>query len=123
MVAHKKGVQVLHCRPGAQGQLPDYATRQKIERKTTPDVRELLIAFTNEAKTLQVWQWVTRQSGKPAQYREVFFRQGEYVAAGQPVLALLPADAVVRRNPADKRRQSLLSRIQVFDGDGAYVLD
>ena len=37
--------------------------------------------------------------------------------------ALLPADAVVRRNPADKRRQSLLSRIQVLDGDGAYVLD
>ena len=77
VVAHKKSVQVLHCRPGAQGQLPDYATRQKIERKITTDVREHLIVFTNEAKTLQVWQWVTRQAGKPAQYREVFFRQGE----------------------------------------------
>ena len=77
VVAHKKSVQVLHCRPGAQGQLPDYATRQKIERKITPDVREHLIVFTNEAETLQVWQWVTRQAGKPAQYREVFFRQGE----------------------------------------------
>ncbi len=77
VVAHKKGVQVLHCRPGAQGQLPDYATRQKIERKITPDVREHLIVFTNEVKTIQVWQWVTRQAGKPAQYREVFFRQGE----------------------------------------------
>lgn len=77
VVAHKKSVQVLHCRPGAQGQLPDYATRQKIERKVTPDVREHLIVFTNEAKTLQVWQWVTRQTGKPAQYREVFFREGE----------------------------------------------
>jgi hypothetical protein len=77
VVAYKKGVQVLHCRPGAQGQLPDYATRQKIERKVTPDVREHLIVFTNEAKTLQIWQWVTRQTGKPAQYREVFFREGE----------------------------------------------
>lgn len=77
VVALKKGVQVLHCRPGAQGQIPDYAIRQKIERKITPDVREHLIVFTNEAQTLQVWQWVTRQSGKPAQYREVFFRQGE----------------------------------------------
>lgn len=77
VVAHKKSVQVLHCRPGAQGQLPDYATRQQIERKVTPDVREHLIVFTNEAKALQVWQWVTRQAGKPAQYREVFFRQGE----------------------------------------------
>ncbi|MDZ4239448.1 MAG: DNA methyltransferase [Hydrogenophaga sp.] len=77
VVALKKGVQVLHCRPGALGQLPDYATRQKIERKITPDVREHLIVFTNEAKTIQVWQWVTRQAGKPVQYREVFFRQGE----------------------------------------------
>lgn len=77
VVAHKRSVQVLHCRPGAQGQLPDYATRQKIERKITPDVREHLIVFTNEAKTVQVWQWVTRQTGKPAQYREVFFRHGE----------------------------------------------
>jgi hypothetical protein len=77
VVALKKGVQVLHCRPGALGQLPDYATRQKIERKVTPDVREHLIVFTNQAKTVQIWQWVTRQSGKPAQYREVFFRQGE----------------------------------------------
>lgn len=37
VVAHKSSVQVLHCRPGAQGQLPDYATRQKIERKITTD--------------------------------------------------------------------------------------
>ncbi|AVO41179.1 Eco57I restriction-modification methylase domain-containing protein [Simplicispira suum] len=77
VVALKKGVQVLHCQPGAQGQMPDYATRQKIERKVTPDVREHLIVFSNGAKTIQVWQWVTRQTGKPAQYREVFFRQGE----------------------------------------------
>ncbi|MBP6418418.1 MAG: SAM-dependent methyltransferase, partial [Giesbergeria sp.] len=77
VVAHKKGVQVLHCQPGEQGELPDYATRQKIERKITPEVREHLIVFTNEAKTVQVWQWVMRQTGKPAQYREVFFRQSE----------------------------------------------
>ncbi|RJP66926.1 MAG: SAM-dependent methyltransferase [Comamonadaceae bacterium] len=77
VIAIKKGVQVLHCRPSTQGQLPDYAARQKIERKVTPDVREHLIVFTNEAKTIQVWQWVTRQTGKPAQYREVFFRKGE----------------------------------------------
>jgi hypothetical protein len=77
VVALKKGVQVLHCRPGPQGGLPDYATRQKIERKITPDVREHLIVFTNQAKSSQVWQWVTRLAGKPAQYREVSFRQGE----------------------------------------------
>lgn len=77
VVAIKKGVQVLHCRPGAQGRLPDYATRQKIERKITPDVREHLIVFTDQAQMVQIWQWVTRESGRPAQYREVFFRKGE----------------------------------------------
>lgn len=76
-VAIKKGVQVLQCRPDAKGHLPDYATRQKIERKVTPDVREHLIVFADAAKTTQVWQWVSRLPGKTAQYREVVFRQGE----------------------------------------------
>lgn len=61
VVAVKKGVQVLHCQPSATGALPDYATRQKIERKVTPDVREHLIVFTDAAKTTQVWQWVAHR--------------------------------------------------------------
>lgn len=77
VVAHKKGVQILHCRSGADGSLPDYATRQKIERKITTDVREHLIVFTDAALTIQVWQWVARAQGKTAQYREVNFRKGE----------------------------------------------
>ena len=77
VVAHKKGVQVLQCRPDADGRLPDYATRQKIERKITPDVREHLIVFTDTAQTSQIWQWVSRLQGKTAQYREVNFRKGE----------------------------------------------
>ena len=77
VIAHKRSVQVLHCRPDAQGRLPDYATRQKIERKVTPDVREHLIVFTDAAQSVQVWQWVAREKGKTAQYREVHFRMGE----------------------------------------------
>ena len=76
-VAIKKGVQVLHCRPDTKGRLPDYAMRQKIERKVTPDVREHLIVFTDTAKTTQIWQWVSRLPGKTVQYREVNFRKGE----------------------------------------------
>ncbi len=76
-VAHKRGVQVLHCRPDAQGRVPAYATRQKIERKVTAEAREHLIVFTDADQKTQVWQWVARLPGKPVQYREVFFRQGE----------------------------------------------
>jgi hypothetical protein len=77
VVAHKRGVQFLHCQPNADGDLPDYAMRQKIERNITRDVREHLIVFTDTAKTTQIWQWVSRLSGKTAQYREVQFLQGE----------------------------------------------
>lgn len=77
VAAIKKGVQVLHCRPDEKGRIPDYATRQKIERKVTPEVREHLIVFTDAAQTTQIWQWVSRLPGKTAQYREVNFRKGE----------------------------------------------
>ena len=73
VVAEKKGVQILHCRPDAQGHLPDYATRQKIERKVTAEALHHLIVFTDAAQSRQVWQWVTRQHGKPVQYREVAY--------------------------------------------------
>ena len=76
-VAHKRGVQVLQCRPDAQGRVPAYATRQKIERKVTAEAREHLIVFTDADHKTQVWQWVARLTGKPVQYREVFFRRGE----------------------------------------------
>ncbi|MHB1992034.1 Eco57I restriction-modification methylase domain-containing protein [Metallibacterium scheffleri] len=77
VVAHKRGVQILHCQPGAEGQIPPYALRQKIDRKITTDVREHLIVFSNAAQTAQVWQWVARVPGRPSQYRELTWRTGE----------------------------------------------
>ncbi len=77
VVAHKKGVQILHCRPDAQGHVPVYAMRQKIERKITAEVREHLIVFADAAQTTQVWQWVSRTPGRPSQYREVSYRAGD----------------------------------------------
>lgn len=77
VVAHKRSVQILHCRPDATGHVPVYATRQKIERKITAEAREHLIVFTDTAQTTQIWQWVSRVSGKPVQYRDVTFFKGE----------------------------------------------
>ena len=71
VVAHKKGVQILHCQPNDAGNIPDYSARQKIERKITAEVREHLIVFTDAAQTTQIWQWVAREPGRPNQYREV----------------------------------------------------
>lgn len=76
-IAIKKGVQVLHCAPGPAGKMPSYAVRQKIERKVTPDAREHLIIFTDAAQSRQIWQWVSRAPGRPTQYREVKWQQGQ----------------------------------------------
>ena len=76
-IAIKKGVQVLHCAPGPTGGLPPYSVRQRIERKVTPDAREHLIIFTDASQTRQIWQWVARAPGRPTQYREVKWQQGQ----------------------------------------------
>jgi len=50
--------------------MPDYSIRRKIERQVTKSHHEHLIIYLNADKTRQVWQWVKRQPGKPAQCRE-----------------------------------------------------
>ncbi len=77
VVAHKRGVQILHALPDHAGHIPPYATRQKIERKITAQAREHLIVFTDAAHSTQIWQWVSRAPGRPNQYREVPWRVGE----------------------------------------------
>ncbi len=68
--AEKRGVQIFECRADAEGNLPDYPTRRKIEKQVTKSAYEHLIIFMNTDKTLQIWQWVSRQPGNPAAYRE-----------------------------------------------------
>ena len=64
-VAEKRGVRIFVC--GAE---PDRNTRQRIEREITKLAYEHLIIFTDPAKTKQIWQWVAREKGKPAAFRE-----------------------------------------------------
>lgn len=66
------------------------------------DERSAALAQVESAR--QAWQqaeWRVDQKQQrapvDAEVAEVFFRPGEFVAAGQPVLALLPADAVKAR--------------------------
>src|SRR5574341_435318 len=68
--AQKRGVQILECQPGANGNIPDYAIRRKVEKQVTKSAYEHVIVFVDAAKTAQIWQWVARQPGQPAAYRE-----------------------------------------------------
>ncbi|GAA5058697.1 hypothetical protein GCM10023208_25350 [Erythrobacter westpacificensis] len=64
-IADKRGVRIFQC-----PEIPDRATRQRIEREITKLVYEHLIIFTDSDETKQIWQWVAREKGKPAAFRE-----------------------------------------------------
>ncbi|MBW2663709.1 MAG: Eco57I restriction-modification methylase domain-containing protein, partial [Deltaproteobacteria bacterium] len=69
-IAEKRGVVVFVCGLANNGSMPDYSIRRNIERQVTKSHHEHLIIYLNADKTGQVWQWVKRQPGKPAQCRE-----------------------------------------------------
>lgn len=70
-LAQKRGVQILECRAPDEAALPDYNTRKKIEKEITKVAYEHLIIFSDNAQTVQIWQWVARAPGTPAAYREI----------------------------------------------------
>lgn len=69
-VAEKRGVQIFACSPNADGKIPDYTTRLKIEKQATKSAYEHLIIFIDDVQSMQVWQWVSRQPGLRAAFRE-----------------------------------------------------
>ena len=79
-VAEKRGVRIFVCATE-----PDRNTRQRIEREITKLAYEHLIIFTDPAKTKQIWQWVAREKGKPAAFREHTW------------LAASPPDALIQK--------------------------
>lgn len=69
-IAEKRGVRILRCPPDDDGELSDYHTRRKIEKHVTKLAYEHLIIFVDGNWATQIWQWVARQPGQPAVYRE-----------------------------------------------------
>ena len=69
-VAIKSGFKILLCNAEANGLLPDYNTRKKIETKVTKLFQEHLLIFSDAKKQEQIWQLVVRQSGKPTKVTE-----------------------------------------------------
>ncbi len=69
-IAEKRGVQIFTCSQDVGGKIPDYATRRKIEKQVTKSAYEHLIIFIDDAKSMQIWQWVSRQPGLRAAPRE-----------------------------------------------------
>ena len=71
--AEKRGMVAFCCAAPSADAVPDYATRSKIEREVARSVHEHLIIYTDHDNTAQIWQWVKRETGRPAQRRELTF--------------------------------------------------
>ena len=77
-IAEKCGMIVFECpATRADGYLPDYATRRKIQKQVAKSAHEHFIIYTDTDKTTQVWQWVKRQQGKPDACREHRYNRDE----------------------------------------------
>ena len=90
-LTEKAGFVVYLCEPNADGAVPPYPVRRKIEHQIAKLAYEHLIVFVDEAKTTQLWQWVKREVGKPVACREHPFHVGQ---GGDPILQRLRTLAV-----------------------------
>lgn len=73
----QRGMAVFECVPPTDAQFPKHATRRKIDTQVSKTAREHIIIFHDRAQTVQVWQWVKREAGKPSACREQLFYRGQ----------------------------------------------
>ena len=76
-VAEKAGFVVYECDSSVDNNIPQYPVRRKIERQVAKLAFEHLIIFVDPHRRAQVWQWVRRETGKPAACREYSFIEGQ----------------------------------------------
>ncbi len=75
--AEKAGFAVYECDSSVDNNIPQYPIRRKIESEVAKRTFEHLIIFTDPGRKAQVWQWVRRETGKPAACREYPFPAGQ----------------------------------------------
>ncbi|GBD95737.1 MAG TPA: SAM-dependent methyltransferase [Nitrospirae bacterium] len=76
-IAEKRGMAAFLCPCPRNGRIPDYAARRKIEKQTAESVHEHIIIYTDHEETMQIWQWVKREPGKPAACREHTYHKSQ----------------------------------------------
>ena len=75
-IAEKAGFAVYECDSSVDNNIPQYPVRRRIESEVAKRTFEHLIIFTDPGRKAQVWQWVRRESGKPAACREYAYTTG-----------------------------------------------
>ena len=75
-IAEKAGFAVYECDSSVDNNIPQYPVRRKIESEVAKRTFEHLTIFTHPGRKAQVWQWIRRESGKPAACREYAYTTG-----------------------------------------------
>jgi hypothetical protein len=76
-VAEKRGFVVFRCDPGPNGSIPIDRDRQRIDHQVARNHHEHVIIYADAAQTIQIWQWVRREKGRPTRRRELTYRRGQ----------------------------------------------
>jgi hypothetical protein len=76
-IAQKRGMAVFHCASEGDEPIPDARMRRAIERQVARKIHEHLIIHTDGKRTIQTWQWVRRERGKPLACREHTYHVGQ----------------------------------------------
>ena len=76
-IAEKANFVVFECDSSADTNVPEYPVRRKIESEVAKRAYEHLIIYVEPERRGQIWQWVKRESGKPAAFREYTFPAGQ----------------------------------------------
>ncbi|MFQ5472315.1 MAG: SAM-dependent methyltransferase, partial [Dehalococcoidia bacterium] len=87
-VAEKRGFAAFVCEAAANGRIPPFAARDRIDRHVTKSVREHIIIYTDRERSEQLWQWVRRAPGRPIARREYPYRCGQ--RSGMLIERVLP---------------------------------
>jgi hypothetical protein len=108
-VAQKRGFVAYVCSCGADGQpcevresaaedgaapigqIPDRATRLKIDQQVTKSAREHFVIYADQRTGQQVWHWVRREPGRPSASRDHRFDVSQ---SGTPLIQRLEQIAV-----------------------------
>ena len=110
-IAHKRGMVAYQYVADSAGALPDYPTRQKIERDVGKTVREHLIIYADA--DAQYWHWVKREPGRPDRSRQHIYRLGQ---AGESLIQKLEQIAFTLEEEEDLTLVDVTSRVRAaFD--------
>lgn len=73
----ERGMAVYVCVPPSDTAFPKYPIRRKIDVQVSKTFREHIIIFHDAAKTVQIWQWVKKEAGRPSACREKIYYRGQ----------------------------------------------